>query len=88
MVNKEDELNSLKQQFSYLKTEYCALEENYNNLKKELEVANEDYLDVNKRWHHTIEEKDIAMKYIEKLLIENERIGEIIKFCLDYKRVY
>ncbi len=88
MNNLRCALKSLQDKFDCLRSEHCALEESYNTLKKELEVANDDYKDVNKRRRQAIKEKEIAMKYIEKLLVENERIGEIVKFCLYYKRGY
>lgn len=88
MVNKEDELNSLKQQFSCLKIEYYALEESYNNLEKELGSLNNNYDFVNTSCFSIRKDYEKAMEYIEKLLLENNQFGEIIQFYLDYKSEY
>ena len=90
IINKDDiiaDLEELKNKYMCLKDQYQDLEKEYNNLKKDLNTAYDNYDDVNKRWHHTIDEKDIAMKYIEKLLVENDQIGEIVKFYLNYERM-
>lgn len=82
------DLEELKNKYSCLKVEYYALEESYNNLKKDLESLNNNYNFVNASYLSIRKDYEKAMEYIEKLLLENNQFGEIVKLYLDYKGEY